>query len=110
MTNKCVLKPKLWQGFLILFFQIYKFASKHSMIAQMSCQYAPALTLGKKDNLKSGSEPRCEGSAKAHAQCHRYTLVRPTWKKSLVNSYIYIEVDICYRSIQVDERDLSRMV
>ena len=40
MTNRCVLKQKLCQGFLILFFSIFKFASKNSMIAQMSCQYA----------------------------------------------------------------------
>ena len=40
--------------------------------------------------------------------CHTFTLVRPAWRKEQVNSYIYMEVALSYKSIRVDERDMSR--
>ena len=82
------------------------------MIAQMSGQYAPACTIGKNIiTLKMALNLNLMVSTRAHAQLsYIYTLARPTWNKQLVNSCIYIEIPLRYKSIRVDERDLSRMV
>ena len=68
VTNKWVLKPKLKQSFLILFFAIFKFASTHSIIAKMSRQNASACTLGKITFLKMALNLNLRVPVRAHAQ------------------------------------------
>ena len=69
-----------------------------------------SMDFGGKMTLKMTQDPNLSFLWEHMRNCHIQTFVGTTWKKKLVHYCIYIEIISYYKSIRVDERDLSHMV